>query len=205
MGLLKPVSGSVTLNGVDVYTIANAEKKNLFGYVDQNFFLVRGTVADQISLKDSSISREAIIGAIETVGLADYVNGLEKGLDTEVDGDALFSQGQIQLLSIARAIVSDPPILLLDEMTASLDSITEEKIVSVLQKAGAERTMLAISHRPSSMLSSDSVVILENGRVRDAGSPAELLDRDEWYKNYVSGERLADTGESDNQAIDNQA
>ena len=103
-------------------------------------------------------------------------------------------------MSIARAIVSDPPILLLDEMTASLDSITEEKIVSVLQKAGSERTMLAISHRPSSMLSSDTVVILENGRVRDTGSPAELLERDEWYRNYVSGERLADSAESEPEA-----
>jgi len=192
MGLLEPVSGSVTINGVDVHTIPNAEKKHLFGYVDQNFFLVRGTVADQISLKDASIQRESIIKAIETVGLADYVEGLEKGIDTEVHGDSLFSQGQKQLLSIARAIVSDPPILLLDEMTASLDSITEENIVSVLQKAGAARTILAISHRPSSMLSSDAVVILENGRIRDTGSPADLLERDEWYRNYVSGERLAD-------------
>jgi len=192
MGLLEPVSGSVTINGVDVHIIPNAEKKHIFGYVDQNFFLVRGTIADQISLKDASIPREAIINAIETVGLGDYVEGLEKGIETEVEGDALFSQGQKQLLSIARAIVSDPPILLLDEMTASLDSITEEKIVTVLQKAGFERTLLAISHRPSSMLSSDAVVILENGCVRDIGSPAELLERDEWYRNYVSGERLAD-------------
>jgi len=152
--------------------------------------LVRGTVADQISLKDSSISREAIARAIETVGLGDYVESLEKGIDTEVDGDSLFSQGQKQLLSIARAIVSDPPILLLDEMTASLDSITEENIVSVLQKAGAERTILAISHRPTSMLSSDAVVILEIGRIRDTGSPSDLLERDEWYRNYVSGEPI---------------
>jgi len=192
MGLLEPVSGSVTINGVDVFTIPNSEKKHLFGYVDQSFFLVRGTVADQIGLKDASISREAIIKAIKTVGLEEYVDGLEKGIDTAVDGDALFSQGQKQLLSIARAIVFDPPILLLDEMTASLDSITEEKIVSVLQKAGAERTMLAISHRPSSMLSSDAVVILENGRVRDTGSPEALLERDEWYRNYVSLESVAD-------------
>ena len=93
MGLLAPVSGSVTINGVDALTIPNAEKKHLFGYVDQNFFLVRGTVADQISLKDISIPREAIVRAIETVGLGEYVDGLEKGIDTEVEGDSLFFAG----------------------------------------------------------------------------------------------------------------
>jgi ATP-binding cassette subfamily B protein len=185
MGLLKPTEGSVTLNGVDAYSIPNAEKKKLFGYVDQGFALIDGTVADQISLKDESISREAIERAVALVELHDYVAGLEKGYDTPVHGDALFSQGQRQLLAIARAIVLDPPILLLDEMTANLDSVTEEKVVAALERAGESRTILAISHRPSSMIASDVVVILENGRVRDAGTPDELSGRDEWYRNYI--------------------
>lgn len=189
MGLLKPREGSITVNGVDVFTIPNGEKKRLFGYVDQNFFLVRGTVADQITLGDESVARADVERAIDAVGLAPYVAGLERGLDTTVSGDALFSQGQRQLLSIARAIVTDPPILLLDEMTANLDSITEGKIVSVLQREGSARTILAISHRPSSMIASDTVVILERGRVRDSGTPDELLSRDEWYRGFVGLDR----------------
>ena len=190
MGLLKPVKGNITLNGVDVYAIPNGEKKKIFGYVDQNFFLIRGTVADQITLKDSSVPRVAVEKALGFVGLSEYVAGLEKGMDTELNGDSLFSQGQKQLLSIARAIVTDPPILLLDEMTANLDSITEEKIVTVLQKVGAERTILAISHRPSSLISSDTVVILENGRIKNAGSPDALLRTDDWYRSHVALENL---------------
>jgi ATP-binding cassette subfamily B protein len=185
MGLLKPTKGSVTLNGVDAYAIPNVEKKKLFGYVDQGFAMIDGTVAEQISLKDESISREAIERAVALVGLHDYVAGLDKGYDTTVRGEALFSQGQRQLLAIARAIVLDPPILLLDEMTANLDSITEEKVVAALERAGESRTILAISHRPSSMIASDTVVILENGQVRDAGTPEELSVRDEWYRNYI--------------------
>lgn len=127
MGLIKPSTGSITLNGIDVYAIPNLEKRKLFGYVSQNFHLFKGTVAEQISLQDESITREQVEKALNFVGLTEYVASLENGLDTPVSHDNLFSQGQKQLLSIARAIVANPPILLLDEITANLDSITEEK------------------------------------------------------------------------------
>jgi ATP-binding cassette subfamily B protein len=190
MGLLKPSTGSITLNGFDVYSIPNLEKRQLFGYVSQSFHLFKGTVAEQISLQDESITREQIEKAIDFVGLTDYVTHLENGLDTQVNYDNLFSQGQKQLLSIARAIVTNPPILLLDEITANLDSITEEKIVSVLQKASEAHTILSISHRLSSMIACDTVVILDNGIVKNAGSPEELLQKDEWYRNHIALERL---------------
>lgn len=190
MGLLKPVSGSITINGTDVYDIPNSEKRKVFGYVDQSFHMIKGTVADQISLLDESITREQVINALDFVGLTDYVLSLEKGYDTVVSSGALFSQGQTQLLAIARAIVTDPPVLLLDEITANLDSITEERVVSVLQKASSAHTILSISHRLSSMIASDKVVILENGRVKNAGSPEELLQKDDWYRSHIALEKL---------------
>lgn len=122
--------------------------------------------------------------------MTDYIASLENGLDTVVSNDTLFSQGQKQLLAIARAIVTNPPILLLDEITANLDSITEEKIVSVLQKASDSHTVLSISHRLSSMFASDIVVILENGRVKNVGSPEMLLQNDDWYHNHIELERM---------------
>lgn len=190
MGLLKPSEGNITINGIDVYNIPNSEKRKIFGYVDQSFHIINGTVADQISLQDSSITREQVQNALDFVGLTDYITSLEKGYDTPVSNGNIFSQGQKQLLAIARAIVTNPPILLLDEITANLDSITEEKIVSVLQKASNAHTILSISHRLSSMVVSDTVVILEKGRVKNAGSPEMLLQNDDWYRSHIALEQL---------------
>lgn len=190
LGMLKPQQGLITINDMNVYRIPNREKRKIFGYVDQNFHLISGTVAEQISLQDDGISRDQIEKAIDFVGLTDHVNGLEFGLDTPVSGEGMFSQGQKQLLAIARAIVTNPPILLLDEITANLDSITEEKIVSVLQKASKAHTILSISHRLSSMIASDLVVILENGQVKNADTPEKLLQYDEWYRSHISLEQL---------------
>lgn len=190
MGLLKPVKGNITINGTDVYSIPNGEKRKIFGYVEQSFHLIKGTVAEQISLQDESITGEQIRNALEFVGLTDYVESLENGYDTQVSSGNIFSQGQKQLLAIARAIVTNPPILLLDEITANLDSITEEKIVSVLQKASQAHTILSISHRLSSMIASDTVVILENGRIKNSGSPEALLQNDDWYRSHIALEKL---------------
>ena len=190
MGILKPTSGRITINGVDVNDIPNTEKRKIFGFVDQSFHLIKGTVAEQISLQDESISRAQIKKALNFVGLAEYVGSLENGMDTFVTSEALFSQGQKQLLSIARAIVTNPPILLLDEITSNLDSITEEKIVSVLQKASEKHTILSISHRLSTIVASDRVVILEHGKIKSVGSPETLLESDEWYRSHIALEKL---------------
>lgn len=189
-GLLKPSNGSITINGIDVYDIKNSEKRKIFGYVDQSFHMIKGTVAEQISLLDKGITEEQIQSALDFVGLMDYISSLENGINTQVTSNNMFSQGQKQLLSIARAIVTNPPILLLDEITANLDSITEEKVVSVLQKAGSSHTILCISHRLSSMISSDTVVILENGRIKNVGSPEKLLQSDDWYRSHITLEKL---------------
>ncbi|QGU94011.1 ATP-binding cassette domain-containing protein [Clostridium bovifaecis] len=190
MGLLKPTKGTITVNGVDVYSISNSEKRKIFGYVDQSFHTIKGTVVDQVSLQDKSITREQVEKALDFVGLTDYIGTLERGYNTEVGKGNLFSQGQKQLLAIARAIVTNPPILILDEITANLDAITEEKIVSVLQRASQGHTILSISHRLSSMIASDTIVILEKGRVKNVSSPEELLQSDDWYRSHIALEKL---------------
>ncbi len=195
MGLMKPSSGSITVNGYDVFDIPHSEKRKIFGYVDQDFSLIPGTVADQISLGDPLIDRENIRAALELVGLQEYVSSLENGMDTDAGGKQLFSQGQKQLLSIARAVVSNPPVLLLDEMTAGLDSITEEKIVAALRRISENHTILSISHRLKSMIESDRIVILEDGRMKSVGSPEELFETDEWYRKHMSLERLTWSGD----------
>jgi len=190
MGFLKPSHGNITVNGIDVYDIPNLEKRKIFGYVNQSFHMINGTVAEQISLKDESITKDQIENALDFVGLTDYVVDLEKGIHTQVKSDVLFSQGQKQLLAIARAIVTDPPILLFDEITANLDSITEEKFISVLQKASRSHTILSITHRLSSMVDCDTVAILEDGMIKNVGSPEMLLQNDDWYRNHIALEKL---------------
>lgn len=190
LGLLKPTNGSITINGIDVYSIPNTEKRKLFGYVEQNFHMVKGTVADQISLQDDTITKDQVKDALQYVGMLTYVEALENGCDTVVTNEGLFSQGQKQLLSIARAIVTNPPILLFDEITANLDSLTEEKIVSVLKEISDTHMILSISHRISSMVTSDKVIILEAGRIKNMGTPEYLLQNDDWFKNRMALENL---------------
>lgn len=190
LGLLKPTNGSITINGIDVYSIPNTEKRKLFGYVEQNFHMVKGTVADQISLQDETITIDQIKNALQYVGMLAYVEALENGCDTVVTNEGLFSQGQKQLLSIARAIVTNPPILLFDEITANLDSLTEEKIVNVLKEISDTHMILSISHRISSMVTSDQVIILEDGRIKNMGTPEYLLQNDDWFKNRMALENL---------------
>ena len=190
MGLIRPTKGRIAINGIDVADIPHTGKRRLFGYVEQDFHMIDGTVADQIGLKDPTISREEIERALRLVGLEDYVASLENGIDTDISQGTVFSQGQKQLLAIARAVAANPPVLLLDEMTANLDSITEGKIVAALQKVSENHTILSISHRLSSMIASDTIVILENGRVKSAGSPEMLLETDEWYRKHMEMEKL---------------
>ncbi|MDD4504252.1 MAG: ABC transporter ATP-binding protein, partial [Clostridiaceae bacterium] len=189
MGLLQPTGGRILLGDIDVYEIPNSEKRRLFGYVEQQFTFIRGTVAQQISLGDESISKKQVEDAMKFVGLHDYVMNMEQGYDTVVSPNGDFSQGQKQLLAIARAIVSGPSVLLLDEVTANLDSVTEAQIVTVLQKAKCGRTVLSISHRMTSMLDCDTIVLLEDGHICAAGSPVDILATDCWFSRQLQLEQ----------------
>lgn len=146
LGLYPPWNGRVCIYGVPPDQIPDTQKRGIFGYVEQSFRLVPGTVAEQISLKDSRITREDIERAVNMVGMHEAVMDLENRYDTLCTA-GLFSQGQMQLLSIARAVAANPRILLLDEITANLDSATEEKVLEALRAASTNRTVISISHR----------------------------------------------------------
>jgi ATP-binding cassette subfamily B protein len=131
---------------MDAAAIPDSAKRRLYGCVEQSFHAVPGTVLDQITLSDPAISRTQADQAADLAGLTDAIAALPQGFDTPM-GEGLFSQGQLQLLSIARAVAANPPILLLDESTANLDSLTERRVLDALQKVSAGRTVLSISHR----------------------------------------------------------
>ncbi|WP_448909964.1 ABC transporter ATP-binding protein [Holdemania massiliensis] len=146
LGLYAPQQGTVEIAGQPADQLSDSQKRRLFGYVEQTLHPADGTVGDQISLFDAAITDQQIIEAAELVGLAGVIEKLPQGYATPWN-PALFSQGQIQLLAIARAIAANPRILLLDEITANLDSGTEALVMEALQKASANRTVLSISHR----------------------------------------------------------
>lgn len=146
LGLYRPWAGTVRIYGADAASIPPQLRRRLFGYVEQAFRLVPGTVGDQITLWDETITREQMEAAAGMVGLHDTILALDRGYDTPC-AEGLFSQGQLQLLAIARAVAADPAILLLDEITASLDTETEARVLEALRRAAANRTVLSISHR----------------------------------------------------------
>lgn len=146
LGLYEPKKGSVLINGRRAGTVGEKEKRKLFGYVEQTFHQVPGTVRDQITLFDPAITPEMAEEAARLAGLHETVMALEKGYDTPCM-EGIFSEGQWQLLSIARAVAARPKILLLDEITADLDAQTEKEVLQALQRAADGRTVISISHR----------------------------------------------------------
>ena len=146
LGLYQPGEGKVLIQGRDAIQIPEHEKRSLYGYVEQTFHRVPGTVKDQITLYDDSFTMEEVREAARIAGLDATIEQLEKGYDTLCTSE-IFSQGQWQLLSIARAAVAKPKLLLLDEITANLDAQTEEEVLQALKRASEGRTVISISHR----------------------------------------------------------
>lgn len=146
LGLYEPQNGKVLIRGRETAKIPDAEKRSLYGYVEQTFHRVPGTVRDQITLYDDRFTPEDVREAAKIAGLDTTIEQLEKGYDTLCTPE-IFSQGQWQLLSIARAAVAKPQLLLLDEITANLDAQTEEEVLQALKRASEGRTVISISHR----------------------------------------------------------
>ena len=146
LGLYKPESGKITIGGVDVSDITDSERRACIGCVEQHFSRVPGNVLDQITLSDPSITEEMAQNAAKLAGIDETIRSFPEGY-AAVCTDGMFSQGEWQLLSIARAAAADPAVLLLDEITANLDAETEARVLEALRRASAGRTVLSISHR----------------------------------------------------------
>ena len=146
LGLYRPEKGTVTIGGVDVSRITDRQRRSCIGCVEQHFARVPGTVLDQITLGDPRITRDMARKAARLAGLDAAICAFPDGYDTRCT-DGMFSQGEWQLLSIARAAAADPAVLLLDEITANLDAQTEARVLEALRRASAGRTVISISHR----------------------------------------------------------
>ena len=158
LGLYPPESGSVTVGGRDVSEIADGERRACIGCVEQHFSRVPGTVLDQITLGDARITEEMAKNAARLAGIDTAIASLPEGYDTACT-DGLFSQGEWQLLAIARAAAADPAVLLLDEITANLDAETEARVLEALRRASEGRTVLSVSHRVQESLGGRTIEI----------------------------------------------
>lgn len=148
LGLYEPQEGEVRIQGIAASNIPDGDKRRIFGYVEQSFHMVPGSVKDQITLFDPVITDQAVKNVASLTGLQDTIEALPDGYDT-ICTPELFSQGQWQLLSIVRAAVASPRLLLLDEITANLDAETEKEVLQALKRVSGERTVISISHRTS--------------------------------------------------------
>ena len=146
LGLYPPESGTVTIGGVNVADITDRERRTCISCVEQHFARVPGTVLDQITLGDPQITEEMAKNAAKLAGIDTAIAAMPGGYDT-VCSEGMFSQGEWQLLSIARAAAADPAVLLLDEITANLDAETEARVLEALRRASEGRTVLSVSHR----------------------------------------------------------
>lgn len=151
LGLYQPDQGEVLIHGMPAAAVRAEERRKLFGYVEQSFHMVPGTVRDQITLYDNRISDRQVKAVAELTGLKEAIERLENGYDT-ICTPEIFSKGQWQLLSIARAAAVEPKMLLLDEITANLDAETEKSVLAALKRVAKDRTVISISHRTSAEL-----------------------------------------------------
>jgi ATP-binding cassette, subfamily B, multidrug efflux pump len=190
-GLYPPKGGRITVGGVDPYRLPPSARRRLVGIVPQTVVVFSGSIYENITLRDESITREQANQALNTVGLADVVANLPNGIDTVVGEGALkLSFGQTQLLSLARAIVTDPSLLLLDELTFGLDAVTERQVLQAIRSISSNRTIITISHRLSGIIDADTVHIMEHGRIMESGSPQALASQEGWYARYKRLEDL---------------
>ncbi len=184
-GLYTPGSGRVTIGGVDPYRLPPSARRRLVGIVPQTVVLFDGTIYENVTLRDDTITKEQVENALKTVGLYDLIGRLTYGLDTVIgEGAQKLSFGQTQLLSLARAIVTDPPLLLLDELTSGMDAVTERQVLDAIRQISGGKTIITISHRLSGIIDAETVHIMERGRIMESGSPQALAKKEGWYLRY---------------------
>ena len=178
----EPTQGQVLIDGRDARERSQLWLHSHIGYVLQTPHLFSGTVRDNLLMGNPNATEEQIAAAIRAVSAEDVIARLEQGLDTDVgEGGDLLSTGEKQLISFARAILADPRILILDEATASVDTLTEARIQAALEGVTAGRTCLMIAHRLSTVRNADMILVVKNGRIVEQGTHDDLLERRGYY------------------------
>jgi len=179
----EPQTGEILVNGIDIRKYTVASLRALFAIVQQDFFLFTGTIADNISLGDTTMTPERVQEAAVRVQADRFIQRLPQGYASEVrERGAGLSVGEKQLLSFARALAFNPPVLVLDEATSSIDTETELLIQEAIQTVMSGRTSLVIAHRLSTIRSADTILVFHHGEIRERGTHEELMQRGGLYR-----------------------
>lgn len=170
--------GRVLLNGVDIRAMPQYQLRDNIAYVQQRAWLFGGTIAENIAYGKPDATREEIIKAAKMAKVDYFIRTMPQGYDTVIENDANnLSVGQRQLLTIARVFLCDPPILILDEATSSVDTRTEAKIGKAMKELMSGRTSFVIAHRLSTIRDADNILFMENGNIIEQGNHTELLKK----------------------------
>ncbi|WKB35800.1 ABC transporter ATP-binding protein [Terrilactibacillus sp. S3-3] len=177
-----PTEGSIRIDGVDIRHYRRSELRKVFGIVLQDTYLFQGTILENLRYGKLDAAKEDVIRAAKMAGADDFIQKLPKGYDTMLHGDGKeLSEGQKQLLTIARAILTDPSILIMDEATSNVDTQTEMRIQKVMQTLMKGRTSFIIAHRLSTIRQADKILVIEGGEIAEQGSHQELLRKNGLY------------------------
>ncbi|MEM9868547.1 MAG: ATP-binding cassette domain-containing protein, partial [Bacteroidota bacterium] len=178
--------GKITIDGMDIKDMTKKSLRNLMGLVTQDSILFNDTVRNNIALGKANASEEEILAAAKIANAHEFITQLPEGYDTNIgDGGNKLSGGQKQRLSIARAVLKNPPIMVLDEATSALDTESERLVQDALEKMMQNRTSLVIAHRLSTIQNADAIVVMNKGRIVEQGTHDQLMKSQKSYKKLV--------------------
>ena len=190
MGLYKPTKGAIYINGIDIAKYDSSVLRHLMGYVFQQAYLFKGSIKDNLTLFDTSISYDDMVAAAKQVNLDSMIEQLPEGYHTPVGYlGSLLSDGQKQLLAFGRTLIRKTPILLLDEATANIDSHTEKQIQASIENIRGSKTIVSIAHRLSTVQDANKIVYMEYGKIIEKGSFEELINSKGAFYNLWSNQQ----------------